>query len=476
MADTWVDLLTQADFAAPTVAANAAAGSAGSAATALRSDAKLQVAVASPATFTASAADGTSDSLARADHQHAWGTIGIDLPMNSHKITGLADPSSAQDAATKAYVDSLSQGLDVKPSVRAATTVAGTLASSFENGDTIDGVVLATSDRILIKNQAAPAENGIYIVQASGAPTRASDMDAWTEVPGAFVFVEEGTANADTGWVSTGNAGGTINSTSMPWVQFSTAGTITADEVTLTMTGTVLSIKNLGVGTGQIAADAVTFAKIQNASGASKVLGRGSAGGGGDFEELTLGASLIPNGTVIERAALTGDVTAAQNSNSTTIAAGAVTFAKMAAIATDRLIGRDTAGSGDPEAISVGGGVEFSGSLSIQRSALTGDVTAPAGSNSTTIAANAVTDAKFRAGAARSVVGVTGNAGANVADIAAAAVRGESLRYNGSALSFGPQLLAPYAQGSEPASGTNVPVSSMVFNTNTLRPRVLVSV
>lgn len=85
--------------------------------------------------------------------------------------------------------------VDWKDSVRAATSVAGTLATSFENADTIDGVVLATGDRILLKNQAAGAENGLYTVNATGAPTRTSDADADAEVTsGLTVFVEEGTA------------------------------------------------------------------------------------------------------------------------------------------------------------------------------------------------------------------------------------------------------------------------------------------
>ena len=82
-----------------------------------------------------------------------------------------------------------------KAPVRAATTTAGTLASSFEDGDTVDGVTLATGDRILVKDQADEAENGLYLVGASGAPTRAYDMDVATEVPGAIVYVLEGTAN-----------------------------------------------------------------------------------------------------------------------------------------------------------------------------------------------------------------------------------------------------------------------------------------
>jgi len=102
------------------------------------------------------------------------------------------------------------------------------------------------------------------------------------------------------------------------------------------------------------------------------------------------------------------------------IAAGAVSLAKMAALATDRLIGRDTAASGDPESLTVGGGVEFTGAGGIQRSALTGDVTASAGSNATTIAAGAVTDTKLRDGAARSLMGRSANTAGDPADIAGA--------------------------------------------------------
>ncbi len=171
----------------------------------------------------------------------AGDTMSGTLTFSAGTVTGLATPSAATDAATKSYVDSLSQGLDPKGSVRAATTAAGTLASSFANGSVIDGVTLATGNRILIKNQAAPAENGIYTVNASGAPTRAVDMDAWTEVPGAFVFVEEGTALADTGWVCSANQGGTLNTTAITFVQFSGAGTYTAG-TGLTLSGTQFSL------------------------------------------------------------------------------------------------------------------------------------------------------------------------------------------------------------------------------------------
>jgi hypothetical protein len=145
------------------------------------------------------------------------------LAMNSQKITGLADPTAAQDAATKAYVDGVAQGLDAKISVRAATTADITLSGT----QTIDGVAVIAGDRVLVKNQATNTQNGIYVV-AAGAWSRATDADTWNELIAAFTFVEEGTANADTGWVSTVNAGGTIGSTAVAFVQFSSAGAYTA--------------------------------------------------------------------------------------------------------------------------------------------------------------------------------------------------------------------------------------------------------
>ena len=109
--------------------------------------------------------------------------------FNSQKITGLATPTADGDGATKGYVDSVTQGLDVKDSVKATTTANGTLSSAFANGSTIDGVSLSTNDRILIKNQSTQTENGIYTVNASGAPTRADDLDTGADAAGAFVFV-----------------------------------------------------------------------------------------------------------------------------------------------------------------------------------------------------------------------------------------------------------------------------------------------
>ena len=136
--------------------------------------------------------------------------------------TALAANSASKlptQRAVKAYVDSLLQGLSWKKAVRAATTANGTLASAYANSQVIDGVTLATGDRILIKNQTTASENGIYTVNATGAPTRASDADAGAELVNATVYVSEGSTLADTQWTCSTNAPITLGSTNLTFVQ-----------------------------------------------------------------------------------------------------------------------------------------------------------------------------------------------------------------------------------------------------------------
>jgi hypothetical protein len=159
-----------------------------------------------------------------------------DVSFNSRKIINLADPIGAQDAATKNYVDNLSQGLDPKASVRAATTANITLSAP----QTIDGIAVIAGDRVLVKDQTTTANNGIYVV-AAGAWTRATDMDTWFEVPSSYVFIEQGTVNADTGWVCTSDPGGTLNTTAITWAQFTGAGAVSAG-AGLTKTGNVIDV------------------------------------------------------------------------------------------------------------------------------------------------------------------------------------------------------------------------------------------
>lgn len=140
-----------------------------------------------------------------------------DVSMNSHKITSLLAGTAAGDAINLSQLQSAIQGMSWKSSVRAASTANGTLASAFENGDTMDGVTLATNDRILLKNQTSASEDGIYTVNASGAPTRAVDADAFAELENATVMVNEGTANAGTAWNQTAEL--TSLSDPQTWVQ-----------------------------------------------------------------------------------------------------------------------------------------------------------------------------------------------------------------------------------------------------------------
>jgi hypothetical protein len=171
---------------------------------------------------------GSASTPSKEDHTHAFIPT-ADISFAGFKITSLATPTADTDAANKGYVDSVAQGLDTKASVVAATTTDGTLATAFDNGSVVDGVTLVTGDRILIKNQTDATANGIYVVAASGAPTRSADMNAGSEFPSAYVFVEQGTVNADTGWVCTNNAPVTLGVTNITWTQFSGAGTYTAN-------------------------------------------------------------------------------------------------------------------------------------------------------------------------------------------------------------------------------------------------------
>jgi hypothetical protein len=161
------------------------------------------------------------------------GTI-ANLSVTAGTIT--TTPSAATDIANKDYVDTVAQGLDPKASCVAATTINITLSAP----QTIDGIALIAGDRCLVKNQTAPADNGIYVV-AAGSWTRSTDMNAWAEVPGAFTFIEQGTTQADTGWVCTSNVGGTLGTTAITFVQFAGVGSYTAG-TGLTLTGTQFSL------------------------------------------------------------------------------------------------------------------------------------------------------------------------------------------------------------------------------------------
>jgi len=177
----------------------------------------------------------------------AGGTMSGDINMGSHSITSLATPVNPNDAVTKAYVDNFINATSWKQAVLVATTANITLSGE----QTIDGF-LTSSSRVLVKNQSAPADNGIY-VSAAGAWSRSTDMNTWAEVPAAAVFVQEGTVNADIGFVCTSQPGGTLGTTAITWVQFSSAGAYSADGVTLQLISGVFSVKNNGISNTQLA-------------------------------------------------------------------------------------------------------------------------------------------------------------------------------------------------------------------------------
>ena len=162
------------------------------------------------------------------------------VSLNSQTITNLSDPVNAQDAATKSFVEATAQGLDVKDSCVAATTANITISTALNNGDTLDGVTLSTNDRVLVKDQSTASENGIYVVGSS--PARATDLAAGDDAAGFFTFVEQGTVNADNGFVCTSNKGSAVVGTNnLTIAQFSGAGQVTAGDG-LDKSGNTLSV------------------------------------------------------------------------------------------------------------------------------------------------------------------------------------------------------------------------------------------
>lgn len=230
----------------------------------------------------------TIDSLAAA-------TAPIDA--GSQLINNVATPLAGTDAANKAYVDAARTGLDVKESVRAATTGNITLSGT----QAIDGVTLAAGERVLVKDQNTPHENGIYVV-ASGAWSRSDDADTSDKVtPGMFTFVEEGTSYDNTGWVLANNATVTLNTTGLSFVQFSGAGVITAG-AGLTKTGNTLDV----VGTsGRISVGANSIDISSGYAGQTSITTLGTITSGTwngtaiDFASGGTGLTTAPQGSVL---------------------------------------------------------------------------------------------------------------------------------------------------------------------------------
>jgi hypothetical protein len=198
------------------------------------------------------------------------------VSMNSQTITNLADPVNTQDAATKGFVEATSQGLDVKDSCKAATTGNITISTALNNGDTLDGVTLVTNDRVLVKDQSTASQNGIYIVGSS--PARASDLAAGSDAAGMFTFVEQGTVNADNGFVCTSNKGSAVTGTNnLTFAQFSGAGQVIAGNG-LDKSGNTLSVDLKA--NGGLVIESTEIAVDLAASSITGTLGIGDGGTG----------------------------------------------------------------------------------------------------------------------------------------------------------------------------------------------------
>jgi hypothetical protein len=254
----------------------------------------------------------------------AVGTPDAAVSLNSQKITNLATPTDATDAANKGYVDAAVVGIDWKASVRAATTAAVTLATGLEDGDSLDGVTLATGNRVLVKNQADATENGIYVVKASGAPDRSTDADTSSEITASFaVFVEEGTVNADSGWTLTNNGTITVGSSELVFTQFTGLGQVTAG-AGLTKTGNTL---NIGAGTGiTVNADTIENSGVLSITGTANQITASASTGAITLsgpQDLHSGAtpafSGVTVGSVTLTDALIGTAIATASDSATTI-------------------------------------------------------------------------------------------------------------------------------------------------------------
>ena len=227
-------------------------------------------------------------------------TIGATSPStgvftNISTTTGTISttPSANTDIANKFYVDTIAQGLGPKAACAVGSTVNITTLSGLL---TIDGYTVTAGQRVLVKNQTASQDNGIYVASAS-AWTRATDMDVWSEVPGAYTVLLSG-GQANTGWVCTATATGTIGVTAMPWVQFSGTGAYFAG-TGLTLASNTFSITNTGVTAASYGSASQSLSATVNAQGQLTLL---------SAQSIAIGATQITSGT-IDTARISGSYT-----------------------------------------------------------------------------------------------------------------------------------------------------------------------
>jgi len=417
------------------------------------------------------------------------------IDVNARRLTNLATPTADSDAATKAYVDAARAGLDVKQSVRVATTtniapvtnstnqIQGAVNGTFP---VIDGVTLNVNDRILVKDQ-GDATNGIYYVASVGSAgsqwllSRTTDADtggANGEVTaGMFVFVTEGTTNGDTGWVLTTNDTITLNTTTLTFAQFSNAGSFTAGSgivrngntidvgagngITVASdTVAVTDGSGILVNAGGVHANLISYAtQTESAVAATSTTSRTYPIQVNSTDQLVVNVPWTDTnsgGTVTSVAALTigtagTDIASSVINGSTT---PVITLNVPTASSSNRgaLSSTDwTTFNNKQNALGSRSGLSILG-VSGTASAAVADIIATNTADqvlrvsggvlgfgtigTSGIANNAVTNAKFRQSAGLSVVGVTGNSTADVADITASS-DGTVLRRSGTSIGFG---------------------------------------
>jgi hypothetical protein len=195
------------------------------------------------------------------------------VALTGGTITGLGDPSSTSDAATKNYVDTLVAGLRTRVIARVASTANVNISTGLENGDTLDGVTLVTGNRVLLKDQSTASQNGLYIVVASGAASRDPEFDIISEVAGQLILVSEGTTHADDLFLCTTDTSATLGSSSISYTQVfpSSGGTVTSVAVAdsgsseFTVTGSpITSSGTISLAVNSIAATKIGTGTVDN--------------------------------------------------------------------------------------------------------------------------------------------------------------------------------------------------------------------
>jgi hypothetical protein len=352
------------------------------AATQIRGNTQIMAGTITNTEISASAAIATSKLADGANFVQADGSVTFtaDQSMGGFKLTNLAAPVNPNDAARKTDVDAAASGLDVKESCRVATTANITIATALNVGDTIDGVTLADGDRVLVKDQTAGAENGIYI--AGVTPARSTDADEDSEVTaGMFTFIEEGTANADSGWVLTSNDPLTVGTSTLTFTQFSGAGS-----------GDVNSASNVNVGGvgvfKQLNGDDLEFRGINGAASGKITV---TLDAGNNEIDLDIGAGTLVNADINASAAIARSKLASGTANHVVINDGSGVFSSEAQLSLARggTASDLSAANGDRILVSNTGGTAL-----VEHSAITANRALTSDGNGLPVA-SAVTDTEL---------------------------------------------------------------------------------